>query len=107
MTLYDQSCKGVCLHQVQEAAAASEGFLHIPDAQLNMGILSLALGKAKEAVQVLPPCWPVGTCMNASSAVHDACYQGSLPSLNVPLDGASSATHQPSAQGGPRSLQRP
>ena len=38
--------------QVQEAAAASEGFLHMPDAQLNMGILCLALEKPKEAVQV-------------------------------------------------------
>jgi len=55
----NQSCN--CLYilnwyetgvQVQEAAAASEGFLHMPDAQLNMGILSLALEKPKEAVQV-------------------------------------------------------
>ena len=42
--------------QVQEAAAASEGFLRMPDAQLNLGILALALEKPKEAVQVLPPC---------------------------------------------------
>ena len=42
--------------QVQEAAAASEGFLHMPDAQLNMGILCLALEKPKEAVQVGLPC---------------------------------------------------
>ena len=41
--------------QVQEAAAASEGFLRMPDAQLNLGILALALEKPKEAVQVRPP----------------------------------------------------
>ena len=42
--------------QVQEAAAASEGFLRMPDAQLNLGILALALEKPKEAVQVPSPC---------------------------------------------------
>lgn len=42
----------------------------MPDAQLNMGILSLALGKAKEAVQVLPPCWLIDPCMHAARDVR-------------------------------------
>ncbi len=54
----DRRCLSGCIPgaQVQEAAAASEGFLQMPDAQLNMGILCLALEKPKEAVQVLMPC---------------------------------------------------
>ncbi len=39
--------------QVQEAVAASEGFLRMPDAPINMGNLFLALGKPKLAIQVL------------------------------------------------------
>lgn len=41
-----------CCAQVQEAAAASEGFLHMPDASVNMGSLFLALNKPKMAIQV-------------------------------------------------------
>ena len=42
----------------------------MPDAQLNMGILSMALGKAKEAVQVLPPCWLIESCMHSARDVR-------------------------------------
>lgn len=38
--------------QVQEAVAASEGFLQMPDAAINMGNLYLALDKPKLAIQV-------------------------------------------------------
>ncbi len=38
--------------QVQEAAAASESFLLMPDAFINMGSLFLALDKPKLAIQV-------------------------------------------------------
>lgn len=41
--------------QVQEAAAASESFLQMPDAFINMGSLFLALDKPKLAIQVHPP----------------------------------------------------
>lgn len=40
--------------QVQEAVAASEGFLQMPDAAINMGNLYLALDKPKLAIQVPP-----------------------------------------------------
>ena len=40
--------------QVQEAAAASESFLQMPDASINMGSLFLALDKPKLAIQVHP-----------------------------------------------------
>ncbi|BDA40854.1 RNA polymerase-associated protein CTR9 homolog [Coccomyxa sp. Obi] len=39
-------------NQVQEAAAASESFLQMPDAFINMGSLFLALDKPKLAIQV-------------------------------------------------------
>jgi hypothetical protein len=46
--------------QVQEAAAASEGFLQMPDAFVNMGTLYLALNKPQSAIQV---CW-VDACIS-------------------------------------------
>ncbi len=38
--------------QVQEAVAAAEGFLHMPDAFINMGSLFLAMGQPTSAIQV-------------------------------------------------------
>ena len=37
---------------MQEAVAAAEGFLHMPDAFINMGSLFLAMGQPASAIQV-------------------------------------------------------